>query len=115
MKASEVATELRRIANALDNAPDLEIEPYFSIDTDINKEKFIALAKIMPRPMEKGADFPGMSYEDFKLSHSFWKIKIARSAFCILKEPARTIPPVYECSSIFAEGEEDALAESVTA
>ncbi len=115
MKAGEVATELRRIADALDKAPDLDIQPYFSIDTDTDKEKFIALAKIMPRPMKKGADFPGTSYEDFTLAHSFWKIKIMRSVFCILKVPERTIPAIYECPSIFAQGEEDALVESATA
>ena len=107
MKVSDVATELMRLADALNKSPELDIEPYLSIDTSTDKEKFLELARIMPRPMTKGVDFPGKSYEDFKLEHSFWKIKIARSAYCIIVEPAR--PAVYECPSILSDEEEAAL------
>jgi hypothetical protein len=107
MKSAEVATELRRLADALDKEPELEISPYLSIDADTSKETFLALARIMPRPMEKGIDFPNTDYSDFKLEHGFWKIKVAQSAMCILVEPAR--PARYECPSILSPEEEEAL------
>jgi hypothetical protein len=107
LKAIEVANELRRIADALETDPDLKIEPYFIIDTETNKDAFIALAKIMPKPMTKGIDFEGTTYEDFKLKHSFWCIKILRSAYCRILEPAK--PAVYDCPSILSEEEESTL------
>jgi hypothetical protein len=106
--AAETATELRRIADALDKHPELSIEPYLSIHAESDdKETFLSLAKIMPRPMEKGIDFPDSTYEDFKLEHKFWRIKIPRSAMCVLVEPAR--PARYECPSILSAEEEAAL------
>ena len=111
MKASEVATEFRRIADALDKAPDLKIQPYLSISpTRIDKDTFLALAKIMPRPMKKGIDFPGESYEKFTLTREFWRIKILRSAICTIKEPAR--PATYECPSIFTPEEEEEMSSA---
>jgi hypothetical protein len=109
LKASEVATELRRIADALDKEPELIIDPYLSINAHSDREQFLALAKIMPRPMTKGIDFPGTSYEDFKLEHSFWRIKIARNAYCSIVTPA--IPAVYECPPIFSPEEEAEMEE----
>jgi hypothetical protein len=108
MEAGKVATELRRIADALDKGPELDLDPYFSIGVrGDDKTTFLALAKIMPRPMVKGIDFTGTSYEDFKLEHDFWRIKIARKSMCVLVEPAR--PARYECPTILSEEEEDAL------
>lgn len=110
-KAGEVATELRRIADALDAKPELTLEPYLSISvTGDDKDTFVELAKIMPRPMAKGIDFEGSTYEDFKLQHSFWRIKIPRSNVCIVKEPAR--PAVFECPSILSEAEEATLTSA---
>lgn len=109
-KAIEVATELRRVADALAENPDLEINPYLSIDTAGNKDTFLALAKSMPKPMEKGIDFEGTTYEDFKLEHGFWRIKIARSAYCRILKPA--IPAVYDCPSIFSDEEESTLTSA---
>lgn len=109
--AAETAAELRRIADALDKAPELELSPYLSIMAyGENKDTFMALAKIMPRPMQKGVDFEGTSYEDFKLEHGFWKIKIPRSVMCVLKEPARLA--IYECPSILSPEEEAELSQA---
>jgi hypothetical protein len=108
--AAETATELRRIADALDKAPDLELNPYLAIRAeDDDKETFLALAKIMPRPMEKGIDFKGTTYEDYKLEHDFWRIKIPHSNICTLVEPAK--PARYECPSILSPEEEAAIGE----
>lgn len=106
--ASQVATELRRIADALDKNPELNLRPYLSISAgDDDKDEFMALARTMPRPMEKGVDFAGTPYEDFTLTHGFWRIKIPRSKMCVLVEPAR--PERYECPSILSPEEEEAL------
>jgi len=103
--AAQTAAELRRIADALDTNPGLELEPYLSINVKKNnKESFIELAKTMPRPMTKGIDFADTTYTDFKLEHSFWRIKIPQSSYCKIKIPAR--PAEYECPSIFSDEEE---------
>ena len=108
--ARSLASELRRIADALDKDPELELRPYLSISVaDDNKSTFLALAKIMPRPMAKGIDFLGTAYEDFKLEHDFWRIKIPRNSMCVLVEPAR--PARYECPNILSPEEEEALGE----
>jgi len=109
--AAETATELRRIADALDTNPQLKLHPFLLIHTESDdKESFLDLAKTMPRPMEKGVDFEGAPYEDFKLSHSFWSIKIPRSNMCVLVEPAR--PARYECPSIFSPEDEAELEQA---
>lgn len=108
MKASEVAAELRRVADSLDTNPEILITPYFSIQVeDDDKQKFKELARTMPRPMKKGVDFPGASYASFKLEHSFWCIKIPQSKICVIKEPAR--PAVYDCPPLFSPKEEAEL------
>ena len=109
--AGEVAAEMRRIADALDSNPSMIIRPYLVINTvSHTRTQFAELAKTMPKPMEKGIDFEGTSYEGFKLSHSFWSIKIPRSEVCIIKEPAR--PAVYDCPSIFSPAEEEELEKA---
>jgi hypothetical protein len=109
--AAETAAELRRVADALDKHPDLELSPYLAIHAESDdKETFVALARIMPRPMQKGVDFEGTSYEDFKLEHGFWKIKIPRSVMCVLKAPARAA--IYDCPSIFSPEEEAELSQA---
>ena len=111
MQAHEVANELRRIAKALDNAAELEIAPYLSINAASDtKEDFLTLARIMPRPMKKGVDFPHTDYSDFKLEHSFWRIKVSQSKVCTIVKPAQ--PAQYECPSILSDEEEAELVSA---
>ena len=108
MKASELATKLRTLADSLDKAPGAEINPYVSISPSCdNKETFLELAKVLPRPLTKKIRHEGTSYEDFTLEGDGFVLGIPRSKMCILVEPAR--PARYECPSILSEAEEAAL------
>ena len=108
MKASELATKLRKLADGLDKAPDAEINPYVSISPSCdNKETFLELAKVLPRPLTKKIRHEGTSYEDFTLEGDGFLLSIPRSALCVIVEPAR--PARYECPSILSEAEEAAL------
>ena len=108
MKASELATKLRALADGLDKASDAEIFPYVSIrSSGDNKETFLELAKVLPRPLTKRIRYEGARYEEFILEGDGFVLCIPRSAMCILVEPAR--PARYECPSILSEEEEAAL------
>ncbi len=108
MKASELATKLRTLADGLDKAPGAEIIPYVSISPLGNdKDTFLELAKVMPRPLTKKIRFEGTIYEDFTLEGDGFVLGIPRSALCVIVEPAR--PARYECPSILSEAEEAAL------
>ena len=110
MKASELATKLRKLADALDKAPDAEINPYVSISPrNDDKETFLELAKVLPRPLTKKIRHEGTSYEDFTLEGDGFVLGIPRSKMCILVEPAR--PARYECPTIFSDEEEAALGK----
>ena len=103
--AGAVAQELRRIADALDKEPTLEIAPYLSISAKFDDvEGFRKLAKIMPRPMTKKIAFEGETYEDFVLESEFWNIKIPRKTICKIIQPAR--PAIYDCPPVLSEEEE---------
>ena len=108
MKASELATKLRTLADGLDKAPDAEIHTYVSI-TPVNDDKqtFLELAKVLPHPLTKKIRHEGTSYEDFTLEGDGFVLGIPRSALCVIVEPAR--PARYECPSILSEAEEAAL------
>ena len=83
MKASELATKLRKLADALDKAPDAEINPYVSISPrNDDKETFLELAKVLPRPLTKKIRHEGTSYEDFTLEGDGFVLGIPRSRRC---------------------------------
>lgn len=108
MKASIIATKLRTLADGLDKAPDAEIDPYISISSSGNdKETFIEMAKVLPRPLTKKIRHEGTTYEEFTLEGDGFIFSIPRSKMCILVEPAR--PARYECPSILSDEDESAL------
>ena len=108
MKASELATKLRTLADGLDKAPDAEIHSYVSISpTGDDKNTFLELVKVLPRPLTKKIRHEGTTYEDYTLEGDGFLLSIPRSALCVIVEPAR--PARYECPSILSEAEEAAL------
>lgn len=110
MQASEFANQLRALADALDKAPEADIHTYCSIEPrQQDKETFVELAKVLPRPLTKEIRYPGTSYEDFVLKGAGFFLAIPRAKMCVLVEPAH--PAKYECPSIFSEDEEAALVE----
>ncbi len=105
-KMNEVAQELRRIADALDTQPELEIRQpslswyHWSADA---KESFLNIAKVMPRPFEKVYGAEKLRIEN--KSPALWVYsEIVRSAACELVEPAK--PAVYKCEPILSELDE---------
>jgi hypothetical protein len=106
----EVADELTRLAEALRKSPDLQIHAYLKISPAGNdKETFLRLASIAPRPLKKKATFAGESYEEFVLQNSFWNITIPRKSICVMIAPA--IPAKYDCPAILSEIEMDAIGQ----
>ncbi len=109
--ANAIATELRRIADFLDKTPDAELTDatlnFYHVGGD-TKEEFINLAKVFPRPFEKG---DGYSHKEFTLNHKSDTVSvyasIDRSQVCTLVEPAR--PARYECIPLLSLEEENAL------
>lgn len=104
-KASEVANELRKLADGLDNDPNANIERpfiYFSHYGNSNKASFMAIAKALPRPFQKE-----YKDKDFEISYRGEAIvlcvRINRDAVCRIVAPAK--PAVYECDPILSEEE----------
>jgi len=112
-KANEVATELRKLADALDRNPNAEVpHPYMGFGMSYNagdKERFLAIAAVLPRPLKK-------VYRDneFRLEYESPTISVAaridRQKVCELIEPAK--PAVYRCDLILSEAEESLLEVS---
>jgi hypothetical protein len=110
-KASEIATELRRIADVLDKQPETEaIKPnlHFYHGYDSTKAQFLNLAAIFPRPYKKG---DGWDHKQITLTHETAAVNITasieRDKVCMLKEPAR--PAVYDCEPLLSQEEEATL------
>src|ERR1035437_9597301 len=111
--AGAVASELRRVADALDRSPKTEVAQaniYFSHNFMPNaKNKFLALAKMLPRPLTKnytGEDGKGDLELKYKSPAMTINCYIPRTAVCELVEPAK--PAVYKCESLLSDEEEAA-------
>lgn len=115
-KLSEIAKELRRVADALDKgSSEPNVQPYLTFYPD-TKEQFLELARLLPRPMYKE-----FSAADYKLRNlpvidgtRRWdacpvdvSVKIDRSKVCKLVKEAQ--PAVYECESLLSAEEEESL------
>lgn len=110
-KAAEVAQELRRIADVLDNNPETEVmRPDLSFFHFSNKDDFMRLAKIFPRPYEKEYG-GGEQYSRIRLVHKTPSVEVTasiyRSAVCTLITPAR--PAEYDCEPLLSFEEESEL------
>jgi hypothetical protein len=111
-KASEVAQELRRVADALDKEPETDVRrPYLFFSCSGDKDVFLRTAALLPRPFKKVYEDTGESYDALRLEYDSPGLHLAasvyRSAVCILKTPAR--PATYECPPLLSEMEEASL------
>ena len=115
-KASEVAIELRKLADSLDAQPDQELfrpEVDFSCKykssagPNVAKERFIALAHILPRPLKKGHQtFDENALELRYASDALIVVtSIEQSRVCTLIEPERVIPAKYDCVPLLSDDE----------
>ena len=110
--AGAVATELRRIADALDNEPGANVvKARLWFWNGGNKESFLNLIRLAPRPLKKvyeegaGASVIVTCETDALTTD----IRIARNSVCQIVEPAK--PAVYKCEPLLSDDEEAALAE----
>lgn len=111
-KAHEIATELRKLADALDAQSEAVLpQPslYMACDT---KAEFIASAAFIPRPLRKSEDKDGLeAYRRIRLSHDVPALRVTTNVYksltCELVEPAR--PAVYRCDPILSALEEAQL------
>jgi len=119
-KASELAAELRRIADALDREPEAEIvQPMMTFfcdklgDPEETKQRFLTAIRLMPKPLYK-------KYEnnDYVLHHGshidggeespLWlRIRASRNFLCRMVRPAQSAE--YECESLLSLPEKASL------
>lgn len=111
-KASEIAIELRKLADLFGSHPDVDlIQPSLSFyhHATGTKEEFIALAAIFPRPYAKG---DGYSHEEITLKYQADAVRvyaqIERARVCTFVTPAT--PAVYECEPLLSQAEEEAVS-----
>lgn len=114
-KASEVAAELRKLADGLERGGDTWVEQpavFFSYmyGGDDAKDHFVAIAPLLPRPLKKEYDRDQLQlvYETPALRVRAY---IERSKVCTLVEPARDA--VYRCEPLLSGEEEAELAGEV--
>lgn len=111
-KASEVAAELRRVADALDREPETVVKkPYLFFSCTHEKDVFLRTARLMPLPLKKVYEDQGKSWDEAKLEYDspgiYLCVSAYRSLVCTLVEPAK--PAVYHCEPMFSSEEEAAL------
>jgi hypothetical protein len=112
--AGQVATEFRRIADALDKEPDTEVEPpmvsfYCNsyAATDKGKQVFLNVVRLLPRPLAKKPSETIMEVENPNKAVVHLRAWIDRNNVCELIEPAK--PAVYHCVPLLSDQEEARL------
>lgn len=113
ISAGKAATELRKLADALDAAPEAVIEkPYVTFHC-FDKASFVAVAKLLPRPLKKRVDDGDEKWRRLRLEYSNDSIdlnaSVAQHLTCELIEPAK--PAVYRCAPILALEELDEVSK----
>lgn len=113
-KASEVASELRKLADSLDREAHVEIPApgvYFPTRYE-GKKAFLNVAAILPHPIKKTYPLDGTEIE---LEYRTSAIRVStcgqRNTVCELVEPAK--PAVYRCAPLLSDEEEAALETAV--
>ena len=109
--AGAVAAELRRIADVLDKQSlNKIVKPtlnFYHVYGD-EKEDFISLAQVFPRPFDKG---DGYNHEQYTLTHQDDALEvyasIDRSKVCKMVRPAREAE--YDCEPLLSAAEESEL------
>lgn len=109
--AKDVAAELRKLADALDKEPKTDIRRPTIWFHHEDKQQFLNLARLMPRPFTKTVWTPG-SIPAIRLTHTAEHADIEavidQRKMCRLIRPA--VPAEYECEPLLSQEEEDALA-----
>jgi hypothetical protein len=103
-KASEIAAELRKLAESFDSISDSIDIPYLYVATHhYEKDSFLAVARAMPRPVKKGEtnySIPEINLR-YKSNAIDFYVSIPKSLTCEIVEPAK--PAVYKCDPILSQ------------
>ena len=120
VKARDVASDLRMLADALDREPDTLV-PRVEVDFDCRygyvieeaKAMFISLAHLLPKPLAKSVrQFDKESMElRYTSPAMILTTEVKRTTVCKLIEPEKVIPAVYECEPLLSAAEEAAFPE----
>jgi hypothetical protein len=107
--AGQVAMELRKLADSLDAQPDAQINRAWISFYSHEKDLFLNVARILPRPLTKNVEDEGSRWSRLKIKcTSFESIdvnaSVDQSLTCEIVEPAR--PAVYRCEPILSEAED---------
>ena len=110
--ARAVADELRKLADNLDQNPELEVQSpnmYFSCSYlgEKSKQIFLNVVKNLPRPLQKEykANEVWVKYSTDAINVSAY---INRNKVCRIVEPAKAA--VYDCEPLLSETEEALIA-----
>lgn len=110
--AKDVALELRKLADSLDKQPDAEITQPWITFYEHQKERFLATARLLPRPLTKDEDYDSsrfrLIYDSFDTSIHI-ECSVDKSTVCTLIEPAK--PAVYKCVSILIDDELETMSQ----
>jgi hypothetical protein len=112
-KASEVATELRKLADALDREPEAKMDRPLVFFYPEDKQMFLNQARIFPKPLTKVIEDPDGSYPKMCLENKgkgIWlRTVISRDVVCKVVKPAT--PAVYDCEPLLSQDEEESLMQ----
>ena len=115
-KASEVAAELRKIADALDQISELSVDKpilSFSHYSKDQKDSFLGIARVMPHPLKKTYPTDDGQYASVTVSHASPGLHISnsiiRTAVCTVIKPAQ--PAQYDCELTLLDHEDASLTE----
>lgn len=112
--AKDVATELRKLADALDLHPEVDIRQghlsfHYGFATD--KDQFLATARILPHPLKKNYPINTDRFSRVSVDHETPALHVSasiyREAVCNLVTPAQ--PAVYDCELTLSESEDAEL------
>ena len=114
-KASEVAAELRKVADALDLNPDVTTPvadlTFWCYSGANQKELFLNTARILPRPVVKKYPSDSSEYSRVSVEHNTDALRISTSIYresvCRIVKPAQ--PAEYDCELTLSETEDAAL------
>jgi hypothetical protein len=116
-KSSEVAAELRKLADALDREPEQEL-PVTNVDFYCKyagvkgKPMFLALVRILPHPLTKSDDDMGGLELKYTTPSLCIRTVVERDKVCKLIRPAQQIPAKYECEPLLTTEEDASLTEA---
>jgi hypothetical protein len=110
-KAGEVAIELRKLADSLDQQPDADITRPWVYFYGYNKKEFLSVVKILPRPLKKSISSPGETYARRVVTYENaiidLKASVPQSLVCELLEPAKLA--TYRCEPLLSPDEDAEL------